>query len=167
MTDLTLSAPVITRQAIEAKDRTARLRVTGKLKSALAYMVWECLKRPDAAAKAGMSDHGLREALRKPHVRAHYLSELQVLRTSERARNIHRLTEIRDKADNMPAVQAIKMLEEFDSETATRSTGSLSLPGLTIQIINTAAGADVNSSLTRSDAKPLIEHEDGSHDRDD
>lgn len=118
-------------------------------------MVWEGARRPEAAAIGSMTDHSLRSALNKPHVKAFYLSQLQVLRTSEKARNIHRLTQIRDKADNMPAVQAIKMLEELDGETAARSTGSLSLPGLTIQIINGPGAAAIQPA---AEVK-VIDHE--------
>jgi hypothetical protein len=48
-------------------------------------------REPKAAKKAGISEHGLYKALRKPPVKAAYLAELDVLRTSERARNIHTL----------------------------------------------------------------------------
>lgn len=124
------------RQAIEAKDRSAPLRVTGKLRAAIDLMVWQALTRADAAKQAGITEHGLYSAFRKPHVKAHYLSELEVLRTSERARNIHTLVEVRDQTTNqMARVQAVKELEQ-SAETQARSTGSLSLPGLTIQIIN-------------------------------
>lgn len=127
------------RQQIAAKGRSAPLRVTGKLRVAIDAMVWQCLARADAAKHAGMTEYSLYSAFRKPHVKAHYLSELEVLRTSERARNIHTLVEVRDQTTNqMARVQAVKELEQ-SAETAARSTGSLSLPGLTIQIINAAA----------------------------
>jgi hypothetical protein len=100
-----------TRQAIAAKDRSGKLTVTGKLKVALDAMLFEGSRRADAATLAGITDHGLRTALRKPHVARYYNEGLQVIRESERARNIYRLIEIRDAADNMPAVQAIKELE--------------------------------------------------------
>ena len=126
-----------TRQAIAAQDRSAPLAVSGRLKAALDRMVWSCARRADAATASGMSDHGLREALRKPHVRAYYVEQLEVLRTSERARNIHRLAEIRDAANNMPAVQAIKALEEMHEPLA----GAKHLPtaGLVIHITGTEA----------------------------
>ena len=57
-----------TRQAIEAKGRAAPGRVTGKLKIAIERLVWFGDKRADAATAAGLTDHGLRSALRKPHV---------------------------------------------------------------------------------------------------
>jgi hypothetical protein len=100
-----------TRQAIAAKNRSGKLTVSGKLKVALDAMLYDGSRRADAAKAAGITDHSLRTALRKPHVARYYNEGLVVLRESERARNIKRLTEIRDKADNMPAVQAIKELE--------------------------------------------------------
>jgi hypothetical protein len=116
-----------TRQAIAAKGKSGKGTVSGKLKVALMSMVWEGLKRPDAAKKAGMSDHGLREALRKPHVKAALTAECQVLRDSHRPRNIHRLAEIRDKADNQPAVQAIKVLEQIGEDQGARFNIQLGL----------------------------------------
>jgi hypothetical protein len=91
-----------------------------------------------------MSDHGLREAFKKAHVKAYYNQGLDVLRTSERARNISALVEVRDKAGNqMARVQAAKALEQLSEEEARRlpAGGHVSLPGLTIQIINAPAPA--------------------------
>jgi hypothetical protein len=62
-------------------------------------MVWSGLKRADAAQEAGLADCSLRAALRKPHVLAHYSAELAALRTSLRARNLHRLDTIADGAE--------------------------------------------------------------------
>jgi hypothetical protein len=131
---------VPTRQAIAAKDRSGKLTVSGKLKRALDAMLFEASRRADAAQSAGMTDHGLREAFKKPHVMAYYNRGLQVLRESERARNISALVEVRDNAGNqMARVQAAKALEQLSEEEAKRSPagGHVSLPGLTIQIINT------------------------------
>jgi hypothetical protein len=60
-----------------------------------------------------------------------------VLRTSERARNIHRLAEIRDAANNMPAVQAIKALEEMRDPAA--GAKHQPTPGLVIHVVATEA----------------------------
>jgi hypothetical protein len=113
--------------------------VMGKLLVALTAMVWQGLPRKAAAEHAGISEHGLYKALRKPHVRQHYLGELEVLRTSERARNIHRLTEIRDKADNMPAVNAIKMLEQIDEASSSAGGTQMRSPGVVIIVQNGVA----------------------------
>lgn len=103
-------------------------------------MVWEAACRADAAAIGKMTDHSLRAALKKPHVKAYYLHELEVLRTSERARNIHAMVAVRDQtANQMARLNAAMALERQSDETSTRSAGSVALPGLTIQIINHVA----------------------------
>ena len=102
------------RQAIAAKDRSGKLTVSGKLKVALDTMLFDAARRPDAAKAAGMTDHSLRAALRKPHVRSYYNAGLEVLRTSERARNISALAKVRDGSENdMAVVSAAKALEQI------------------------------------------------------
>jgi hypothetical protein len=83
-----------------------------------------------------MTDHSLREALRKPHVKAFYLAELGDLRESERPRTFHRLVELRDQDENRnAAVAAAKTLEAVSDEQQTRSVGA-EQPGVVIRIIN-------------------------------
>jgi hypothetical protein len=128
-----------TRQAIAAKDRSAPMKVTGKLKHALDLMVWKGARRAAAAKQAGMTDHSLRAALKKPHVKAAYLAELQVLRESERARNIHALVEVRDgkqHSNPMARVQAAKALEGIEDPLGPGLGNPLQQPGLTINIIH-------------------------------
>jgi hypothetical protein len=137
-----------TRQAIAVHDRSAKLRVTGKLKRALDYLVFTGSKADlqAAAQHAGMTTYSLRCALNKPHVKAYYQTQLDVLRSGESARNIHRLIEIRDAADNMPAVQAIRALER-DTEQGIGTTTQRQSAGITIVIetgraVGVAVGAD-------------------------
>jgi hypothetical protein len=104
----------ITRQAIAAKERSGKLTVSGKLKVALDHMLFAAASRPESAKLAGMTDHSLRTALRKPHVRAYYNAGLEVLRTSERARNIAAMARVRDTSDNgVAVVTAAKALEQL------------------------------------------------------
>lgn len=135
-----------TRQAIAAKDRSGKLTVSGKLQIALDLMLYEGSCRADAAKAAGMTDHGLREAFKKPHVKAYYNAGLEVLRTSTRARNIRRLDSIADTSGNdLAKVAAIKALENMDEQERQRApggTGSQSVPGLII-VINGAAAPKV------------------------
>lgn len=139
------------------------LRVTGKNKAAIDAMVWEGLKRSDAAAKAGFTDHALYTALTKPHVKAYYMAQLEVLRTSERARNIHTLVEVRDqKTNQMARVQAVARLEQIDDE-AQASRGSQALPGLQIVIVQ----GGINPALSANAVKPLIRLEHGPDDGED
>jgi hypothetical protein len=63
-------------------------------------MVFEGLTRPEAAKSVEMTDHGLREALRKPHV-LRYLRECkEVLRTSAGARALRTIEELSDGANS-------------------------------------------------------------------
>jgi hypothetical protein len=136
MTDTSLATTPLPSNLPARKTKT--LTVTRKVRVAIEQMVWHGLKRDAAAQVAGLTDHSLYAALRSPHVKQHYLSELDVLRTSERARNIHRAVEIREQTSNqMASIQAIKLLEQI-SDDAPASRGSVSLPGLVI-VVNTGA----------------------------
>lgn len=120
-----------TRQQLAAEGRTKPGQVTGKLRKALDAMVWQGLKRQDAAKAAGLTEHALYCAFRRPHVKASYLTELEVLRNSERSRNIHRAIEIRDAANNKPAMEALKWLHQEDEQSQRVSNGP-SMPGFVI-----------------------------------
>ena len=121
-------------------DRSAPMQVTGRLKVAIDAMVWQGLTRTEAAAQAGFKLESLHSAFGKPHVRQYYTNALHVFRTSERARNIHRLTEIRDAANNMPAVQAIRALELMDEIELGGRPGAQQIPGFVIQIVGSTVG---------------------------
>lgn len=119
-----------------AQDRSAPGKVSGRLKCAMDALIWRGLSRAEAAQCANMSEHSLYAALRKPHVKAYYLAELDVLRTSERARNIHTLAEVRDqKSNQMARVQAVKALEQISDDEGQATARANSLPGLQIVIV--------------------------------
>jgi hypothetical protein len=59
-----------------------------------------------------------------------------VFRGSTIARNLHRLCEIRDAEDNMPAVNAIKALMGIDDEQTNKQ--NVPSAGVTIRIVNVA-----------------------------
>jgi hypothetical protein len=130
------SPPTVpTRQALEAVNRSYPGKVTGRLRAALLDMVWKGSRRDDAAKANSMSIHGLREALRKPHVKAFYLAELGVLRDSERPRTFHRLTALRDQDENKnAAVAAAKALEQISDEPL-RSNATVTSPGVIIRVL--------------------------------
>jgi hypothetical protein len=133
----TIPTALPTRQAAAIEGRSRRGAVTGKLKAALDLMVWENLKRKDAAARAGLADSSLRFAFRKPHVMAYYHTELKALRDNLRAHNVHRLDKIADDSKNdMARVAAVKALELISDQADERTRpGSQLLPGLQIVII--------------------------------
>ena len=138
----------------EHRNRIPANRVAGRLKQALDLMVWGNGERaylPDneAAVIVGMNVLSIRNALQKPHVLAYYKQQRQVLLERESAANIHRFREIRDAANNMPAVNAGKQLEDMRGETAARSATSAGSVGVSIRIVN------VQASETASETKCL------------
>jgi hypothetical protein len=140
MSDNSLPTAFPTRQAAAIPGRSARNKVTGKLRTALDLMVWSGKKRVDAAQEAGLADSSLRSALRKAHVLQHYNAELKALRTSLRAKNVHRLDTIADDSKNdMARVAAVKALEiiieQADEHTG---RGAATMPGLQIIIVQPA-----------------------------
>jgi hypothetical protein len=145
-----------TRQAIAAVNRSAPGKVTGRLHAAIMEMTWKGASRAEAAKAAGMTDHSLRTAFRKAHVKAFYLQELGILRTSERARTHHRLVELRDQDSNVnAAVSAAKLLESLEAESSARPISSSAAPGVTIIIHDREAAPPMRTI----DAYPADEDE--------
>lgn len=117
-------------------------------------MVWDGLPRKQAAEIAGISEHGLYKALRSPPVKAAYLRELEVLRTSERARNIHALTGVRDTSGNgLAVVGAVKALEQMADDPGLDGTQRMQ-PGLQIVVIQSAPQI---GNQAQTAVNPLIE----------
>lgn len=82
------------------KTTAKPLKATPKQRKVIEAMVFDGLKRKDAAKLHGMSDEAIRVALTKPHTLA-YLNECQeVLRTSLRPRALLRIGKLVDKADS-------------------------------------------------------------------
>jgi hypothetical protein len=131
-----LPAASPTRQAEAIKGRSQRMKVSGKLRIALDLMVWSGITRAEAAAEAGLVDASLRSALRKPHVLAWYNSELAALRTSLRAKNVHRLDGIADNSGNdMAKVAAIKTMEGLADASEHHGGNQSRLHGVQIVIV--------------------------------
>lgn len=151
-----LPSTIPTRQAAAIEGRSRRGAVTGKLKAALDFMVWEGLKRTAAAEKAGLADSSLRFALRKPHVLQHYRAECAALRESFRAKNVHRLDTIADDSKNdMARVAAVKAMEAIADQADERTPlGGQLRPGLTIVIHQPPSVR--NAEPTIIDAKPAV-----------
>jgi hypothetical protein len=148
-----------TRQSEAIDGRSAPLKVTGKLKTAIEQMVWHGARRAEAAEKAGLKDHSLRAALRKTHVMAHYHAELGVLRESTRAKNFHRLDGIAEDSPNaMAKVAAIKVMEAISEPLASVAQGQ-PLAGYVIDIGPDPVGLSVRivSPMPRRQGDDAIE----------
>jgi hypothetical protein len=151
MSENLLPTALPTRQAAAIEGRSGRMRVTGKLRMAIEAMIWEGLPRKEAAAKAGLADSSLRFALRKAHVLAFHNAELAALRTSLRARNVHRLDTIADNSGNdMARVASIKALEQMaDVADHQHPGGQSAMPGVQIVIM-------VREPVAKSADMPVI-----------
>jgi len=135
----------------------ASARIGRTTRIAIAGMAWEGLSRADAAKRAGITEHTLYVALRKPAARALYLQELEVLRLSGRAHRLHRLEAIGDQDTNLnAAVNAIKLLDyQEDSHSSMHDRGATA--GFVIQVIaapgTTIAGKTIDAELMHSHPK--------------
>jgi hypothetical protein len=125
-----------TRQALACQGRSLPNRVTGKLLVALNAMVWKAASRKEAAAIAGLTDHSLRQALKRPHVMRHYLDECETLRLSGRAKRLHHLEELAAQRVNMnAAINAVKAAEGIGDDNHAPGRAAASSPGVTIVIV--------------------------------
>ena len=133
------TAPAV-RQAVAppaAKTRSKPLEPQGATRKALDLMVWGGHHRDDAAKLAGIRPKSLYNAFRKPHVKGYYLAQLEVLRTSARARAFHRMEALSQQDDNkMAAVAASRAIEQIATARPGDYTGGrIVTPGIQI-IIN-------------------------------
>lgn len=87
--------------------------LTDKVKVAIDAIVFDGCNRAVACKLAGMQERSFYDALSKTEVARYWNAQMQLRRQGERPNNIQRLTEIRDAANNMPAVNAVRLLEEL------------------------------------------------------
>jgi hypothetical protein len=126
----------VTRQKLAIEGRSRAGKVTGKLKIALDFMVWEKLTRSEAGKRAGLAEHSMRDAFRRPHVIAYYRAGCDALRENVTAKHIHNLDTIADNSKNdMARVASIKALAQMADEADTGRRGAVQTPGMQIVII--------------------------------
>lgn len=112
---------------------------TGRTKRALDLMVHEGFTDNEAAVKIGITVTAIRLAIQRRGVRAYLNEQREVSRAHACARNIHRLVEIRDAANNMPALQAVRTLEQLGEADAIASGNVQRAPGVTVIVVQGAA----------------------------
>lgn len=135
-----------------------RLKIGRKLQIAIDAIVFDGAELDKAAETAKCTTRSIRRAFEKAHVLTYLKKRREVLRASARGQNIRRLVQIRDAADNMPAVQAIRELERMDESDAIEGSARRN-PGVVIIVQN----GTVNAPLTHNEPKPLIIQGDVSH----
>lgn len=122
-----------------------KTRVSRKVAIAVEKMVDHALTRPEAAKLAGLTDHALYCALRKPHVQAYRHERMEVLRSSEASRTIKRVADLADtsKSDAVK-LDANVWLAGIDgiapvTKGEVHHTHSHLLPGLVVNFITANA----------------------------
>jgi len=139
-------------QAAGPVDKRRRKRgLTVAVRTAIDAMIYDRCTRAQACKRAGFTERALYLALAKAEVATYWNQALQVLRVGERASNIHRLCEIRDAANNVPAVNAVKALEMLDAEAVARPGPS---PGIVIRFVTQASPA---SNVDITPRPPIID----------
>lgn len=127
---------------IDEKSPSTHRMPSAAVQRAIEGMVWQGYKRADAAKYAGLQPKSFYHALRLPHVKAHYLAELEVLRTSGRARAFHRLEELAEQDENRgAAVRAIETILRIAEDPSAVSGNPRRAPGVVIVIGNPAVPA--------------------------
>ena len=110
-----------------------RHRIDHRTERALYFMVFVGMTRPEAAAKAGITDNGLYKALRKPDVKRLHAAMCEDLRLSQMPRNLHVAMDIRDNGSNeMARIASIKYLSQSHEQL---STGQATAPGVVINVL--------------------------------
>lgn len=83
-----------------------------RIRKAITAMVFDGLKRPEAAAAVGLTDNTLYRYLRMPEALKFYRNECEVLRTGQRHKNLHRAVALRDEdKSGKVVIDAMKFLE--------------------------------------------------------
>ena len=143
----------LVRQTAGPVDKRRRKRgLTTAVRTAIDAMIYDRCTRAQACKRAGFTERALYLALAKAEVATYWNQALQVLRVGERASNIHRLCDIRDAADNMPAVNAVKALEMLDAVAVARPVGQPS-PGIVIRFVTQT----MTHAMTQAQPAPIVD----------
>lgn len=87
-------------------------RLPPRIRKAIESMIFEGNTRSQAAASVGLKDNTLLKHLQSPIAARYYSRQLEVLRTSEKARNVHVATVIRES--NEPGKTRIEAMKYID-----------------------------------------------------
>jgi hypothetical protein len=151
-------------QKVGAVDKRRRPRgLTRAIRTAIDAVVFDRCSREEACKKAGITERALYLALEKAEVASYWNSSVVMLRTGEKARNVHVLTEVRDSSGNaMARVAAVKTIEQLIETEAPASTSHSRQPGVVIQIIQQAPSQHQRQPGAMIDVTP---NEPSEHDR--
>ena len=145
------------------KQTEPKGRISAKLRKALTLMVEHGLTRRNAAEGAGLTDHALYCALRKPHVAALRSELMRVIRESEASRSISRLAALADGAESEHVrFKSNELLLGIDGITPIVRSQNVhahvhTMPGLTIIHSTPDAGSD-DPNVIDAEAEEITPH---------
>jgi hypothetical protein len=129
-------------QKAGALDKRRRPRgLTRAIRTAIDAMIYDRCTRAEACERAKITERALYLALEKPEVAEYWRRATDVLRTGERAANLHALIRVRDSTDEAgrpqnanASVKAVQVIEALDEQAVARPASSGRAPGLVIVI---------------------------------
>jgi hypothetical protein len=157
--------------ALMKKKNAPVQRVTPRLRTAIAAMVFDGQTRSEAAATAKMTDDALRKALLKPAVLAHLNEQIEVLRTSGRPRALRKMIDLIDAKTERIQFEAAKYLDGMDrpshavgaTQVNVQVNNHIETPGYVIKLQRRGDGTQVAQQidhLARHDGNALPIQED-------
>ncbi|MBB4066765.1 hypothetical protein [Gellertiella hungarica] len=140
---------------LKADEEKKEAAISEKARTAVELMVFEGLKRSDAAKKAGMHEESLRRALTKPNTLAYMNECMEVLRTSVRPRALLKMESLLDAKNESTQFKAAEYLDGMN-----RGSHTIGAAQVNVQI-NNSVQLDTPGyviRLARSDER-LISHQ--------
>lgn len=148
--------PAAQKAAALVRKQKKEIAISPTTKLAIECMVFEGMKRSEAAEAAGMADISLRQALLKPHNLA-YLNEcMEVLRTSARPRALRKMDELLEAKTERIQFEAAKYLDGMD-----RPSHAVGATQVNVQVNNTVSvtpGYVIRIGAAKGNGAPQIEH---------
>lgn len=116
-------------------------RIRGRLREAIELMVYEGLVRKAAAERAGMTDHSLRCALNRDHVRAFRTSLFRAMVNAEAERSVAVMVQLRDTSSSehvrLEAAKQLAALGGVKPPETPKNTRPDAIPGYIIDLTPT------------------------------
>jgi hypothetical protein len=146
-------------QKIGTVDKRRRPRgLTRAIRAAIDGIIFDRCTRADACEMAGISTRALYLALEKSEVAAYWRRQTDVLRTGERAANLHALIRVRDGNRNQAAIcKSVQILEQMETEAIARPMGTQTVPGLILVINNAPSSATPKAVPVTIEGEPIRE----------
>ena len=104
--------------AVQRREKKP-LTIQPKTKAAIEMMVFDGMKRAEAAKAAGIHEDTLKLALRKSEVLAYLNDQMEVLRTSGRPRALHTMIDLLDDKNSSVKFKAAEYLDGQNRGTHT------------------------------------------------